>query len=101
MALDHDDKNKIHAIIFDLMREVNNAPKLTPKEKEYFANELRFLEQEIDKEKPQPQVLYASIEDFEKSLPWLKEKLAGISRHPYVRGLLKDIQPKRKRFFFF
>lgn len=101
MALDREDRNKIHGIIFDLMREVSNAAKLTAKEKEKFINGLRFLEAEIAQEAPQPQVVYNSIEDFEKSLPWLKEKLAGISRHPYVRELLKDIKPNKKKRFFF
>jgi hypothetical protein len=99
--LDHTDRDNIHHVVFDLMREVNNMPKLTPKQKEMTVNQLRFLEQEICKEQSQPLVIYNSIEDFEKSFPWLKEKLAGIRQRPFVRALLKDIKPKKKRFFLF
>jgi uncharacterized protein YllA (UPF0747 family) len=101
MALEREDRDKIHRIIFDLMREITNAPKLIPKQKEMTINQLRFLEQEICQEQPQPQLVHNSIEDFEKSFPWLKEKLEGISRHPYVRELLKDIKPNKKKRFFF
>ena len=98
MPLDRDEREMLHKTVFSLMHDVKNSPKLTDKEKDYFVNELRYLEGEITKDDPSPKMIHNSIEDFEKSLPHLKDKFRVIRSNPSVREILKAIKKKRKLF---
>jgi hypothetical protein len=102
MALDKREKSQIHSLVFSLMGEINKAGNIDAKDKEYFINQLRFVEQELYKEKPNPLMIKNSLDDFNKSLPWLKFKLQGLKGHPYVREILGTMKQKDKwwkRFF--
>ena len=92
--LSQEEKQTLHNTIFEIIRQVHKASRLSEKEKEHFSNEVRFLEEEMYKEEPNPMLVGNSLEDLKKSLPWLKDQVQALSANPRVRQLLKDQKKK-------